>query len=276
MKSNRQKLISLLIEKKLVPSTTLAKALILEGRIKIDGKVIDKPGTSVNSNSLVEIILKIPYVSRGGIKIEKVFNELDLRISGKKAIDVGASTGGFTDFLIKNGAEKVITIDVGYGQLSWNLRKSSKVIILERTNVRYLDKKKLPFLSDFTVVDVSFISVKTIFKKILDITCDNGEILILIKPQFEIARDEVEKKGIIKDKKLHSKVLLDIIGFIRKQPVEIKKLTYSKLKGTKGNIEYWVYLKKSIKKKKTIKNYDKIVEEVVDESHIFFKSINNI
>ena len=269
MKSNRQKLISLLVEKKLVPSITMAKALILEGRIKIDGKVIDKPGTSVNSNSLVEIISKIPYVSRGGIKIEKVFNELDLKISGKKAIDIGASTGGFTDFLIKNGAEKVITIDVGYGQLSWNLRKSSKVIILERTNVRYLDKKKLPFLSDFTVVDVSFISVKTIFKKILDITCDNGEILILIKPQFEIARDEVEKKGIIKDKKLHSKVLLDIIGFIRKQPVKIKKLTYSKLKGTKGNIEYWVYLKKSIKKKKTIKNYDKIVAEVVDESHIF-------
>lgn len=253
----------------------MAKALILEGRIKIDGKVIDKPGTSVNSNSLVEIISKIPYVSRGGIKIEKVFNELDLRISGKKAIDIGASTGGFTDFLIKNGAEKVITIDVGYGQLSWNLRKSSKVIILERTNVRYLDKKKLQFLSDFTVVDVSFISVKTIFKKILDITCDNGEILILIKPQFEIARDKVEKKGIIKDKKLHSKVLLDIIGFIRKQPVKIKKLTYSKLKGTKGNIEYWIYLKKSIKKKKTIKNYDKIVEEVVDESHIFFKSIDN-
>ena len=218
---------------------------------------------------------KIPYVSRGGLKIEIAFEEFGLSAVGKKAADVGASTGGFTDFLLKNGASSVITIDVGYGILAWELRNSPKVTVLERTNIRYLDPGRIPHLADFTVVDVSFISIKTIFKKILDITGSSGEILLLVKPQFEVKKEEVENRGIIKSAELHYKVLKELAEFTAGFPVEIKGITFSKIKGTKGNIEYWMYLKKNLDKKtlkdeKSILNYDKIINKVVKSSHNFF------
>jgi 23S rRNA (cytidine1920-2'-O)/16S rRNA (cytidine1409-2'-O)-methyltransferase len=271
----KKKIIDILLERNLVTSTDIAKALILEGRVKIEGVVVDKQGLMVDSKSNIEIIKKNPYVSRGGLKLEKAIEEFKLEVEGKNAIDIGASTGGFTDFLLKSGVKKVVAIDVGYGQLSWNLRQSPEVIVLDRTNIRYLDVKKLPFLADITVVDVSFISIKTIFSKIIDITEENGEILLLVKPQFEVEKDEVEKGGVIKNKNLHLKVLSGIVKFINSFDIEIVDLTFSKIKGARGNIEYWIYIRKISKKskinnKKTVLNYDKIITKVVEQSHNYF------
>ena len=274
----KKKIIDILLERNLVASTDIAKALILEGRVKIEGAVADKQGLMVDSKSNIEIIEKNPYVSRGGLKLEKAIEEFKLEVEGKNAIDIGASTGGFTDFLIKSGVKKVVAIDVGYGQLSWNLRQSPEVIVLDRTNIRYLDVKKLPFLADLTVVDVSFISIKTIFSKILDITEENGQILLLVKPQFEVGKGEVEKGGVIKNKNLHLKVLTGIVKFIDSFDVKIVNLTFSKIKGARGNIEYWIYIRKisiksKINNKKTVLNYDKIITKVVEQSHNYFAVI---
>ncbi len=243
----------------------------MAGKVRVDGQAVEKPGTLINTDSTIEIIPKNIYVSRGGFKLEGAFKDFGLSVAGKKAADIGSSTGGFTDFLLKNGADKVIDIDVGYGQLSWELRKSLRTIVFERTNLRNLDIEKLPYKSDITVVDVSFISIKKIFNKILDLTKWKGKILILIKPQFELRKNEVERKGIIRNKNLHHKVLKEITGFIEKFPVEIKGFTFSKIKGLKGNIEFWVFLIKSHKKEaESIQKYDKIIKDVIDEAHFYY------
>jgi len=224
-----------------------------------------------NKNDSKEIF----YVSRGGIKIEYAFRDLNLTVNNKNAVDVGASTGGFTDFLLKNGAKQIATIDVGYGILAWKLRIDPRVIVFERTNIRYFDIKKLPFISDFTVTDVSFISIKTIFPKLLELTKNKGELLILLKPQFELKRHEVEKGGVIKNKELHVESLKRATGFISELELEVEGMTFSKLKGTKGNIEFWIYIIKDFVKdrlniKKTVTNYDKIINRVVDTAYDYF------
>jgi len=268
-----------LVERNLTSTLKEAEALIMAGKVLVNGKKIDKAGTLIAENSTVELIEDMPYVSRGGIKLEKAFLDFGLNARDKKAIDVGSSTGGFTDFLLKSGAEKILAIDVGYGQLSWNLRQSPEVIVMERTNIRNISSQEIPFLSDITVVDVSFISIKTIFKNLLDITSDNGEIIILVKPQFEAAREEVEKGGVIKSKELHQKILQNIIEEINNFNIDIKGITFSKLKGAKGNIEFWLYIKKINKKNKTIKinnkktgqNYDRMINNIVEEAYKYFK-----
>src|SRR4030042_5601168 len=191
----KKNIITLLLYRNLVTNEKNALALILEGKVKVEGMTIQKPGITTAPDSKIEIIPEKPYVSRGGIKLEGVFKELGISAAGKKAIDIGSSTGGFTDFLLKNGVEKIIDIDVGYGQLSWEIRNSPKVVVFERINIRKLDISKLPFTSEITVVDVSFISIRKIFSKILELTDTNGEILLLVKPQFELMKDEVERKG---------------------------------------------------------------------------------
>ena len=278
-KNTHKKLADVLVERNLTSTLKEAKAIILAGKVLVDGEKIDKAGTLVATSASVEIIEDKPYVSRGGVKLEKVFLDFGLNARSKKAIDVGSSTGGFTDFLLQSGADKVLAIDVGYGQLSWNLRQSPKVIVMERTNIRNISTQKIPFLSDLTVVDVSFISVKTIFKNLLEITSDNGVILILIKPQFEAAREDVQKGGVIRSKELHQKTLQEVIEAVKICGVEIKNITFSKLQGAKGNIEFWLYVKKTIKKnkiieinnKKTELNYDKIITDIVEEAHKYFK-----
>ena len=278
-KKTQEKLADVLVERNLTPTLKEAKAIILAGKVLVDGKKVDKAGTLIAASASVEIIEDMPYVSRGGVKLEKAFLDFGLNARGKKAIDVGSSTGGFTDFLLQSGADKVLAIDVGYGQLSWNLRQSPKVIVMERTNIRNISIQKIPFLSDLTVVDVSFISIKTIFKNLLDITSDGGEILILIKPQFEAAREDVQKGGVIRSKELHQKTLQEVIEVVNNYGVEIKNITFSKLQGAKGNIEFWLLVKKTIKKnkiteinnKKTEPNYDKIITSIVEEAHKYFK-----
>ena len=278
-KNTQEKLADVLVERNLTSTLKEAKAIILAGKVLVDGKKVDKAGTRVAASASVEIIEDMPYVSRGGVKLEKVFLDFGLNARGKKAIDVGSSTGGFTDFLLQSGADKVLAIDVGYGQLAWNLRQSPKVIVMERTNIRNISIQKIPFLSDLTVVDVSFISIKTIFMNLLDITAGDGEILILIKPQFELAREDVQKGGVIRSKELHQKTLQEVIEAVSNYGVEIKNITFSKLQGAKGNIEFWLYVKKKIKKnkiteinnKKTEPNYDKIITDIVEEAHKYFK-----
>ena len=278
-KNTQKKLADVLVERNLTSTLKEAEAIILAGKVLVDGKKIDKAGKLVVRSASVEIIEDMPYVSRGGVKLEKAFLDFGLNAQGKKAIDVGSSTGGFTDFLLQSGADKVLAIDVGYGQLSWNLRQSPKVIVMERTNIRNISPQKIPFLSDLTVVDVSFISIKTIFKTLLDITSDDGEILILIKPQFEAAREDVEKGGVIRSKELHQKILQGVIEAVNNYGVEIKSITFSKLKGAKGNIEFWLYVKKTIKKnkitkinnKKTELNYDRIITDIVEKAYKYFK-----
>jgi 23S rRNA (cytidine1920-2'-O)/16S rRNA (cytidine1409-2'-O)-methyltransferase len=278
-KKTQKKLADVLVERNLTSTLKEAEAMILAGKVLVNGKKIDKAGTLVAKSASVEIIEGMPYVSRGGVKLEKAFLDFGLNARGKKAIDVGSSTGGFTDFLLQSGADKVLAIDVGYGQLSWNLRQSPKVIVMERTNIRNISPQKIPFLSDLTVVDVSFISIKTIFKNLLDITSDDGEILILIKPQFEAAREVVEKGGVIRSKELHKKILQEVIEAVKNYGVDIKSITFSKLKGAKGNIEFWLYARKTIKKniitkinnKKTELNYDKISTDIVEEAYKYFK-----
>ena len=278
-KNTQEKLADVLVERNLTSTLKEAKAIILAGKVLVDGKKVDKAGTRVAASASVEIIEDMPYVSRGGVKLEKVFLDFGLNARGKKAIDVGSSTGGFTDFLLQSGADKVLAIDVGYGQLAWNLRQSPKVIVMERTNIRNISTQKIPFLSDLTVVDVSFISIKTIFKNLLEITAGGGEILILIKPQFELAREDVQKGGVIRSKELHQKTLQEVIEAVSNYGVEIKNITFSKLQGAKGNIEFWLYVKKKIKKnkiteinnKKTELNYDKIITDIVEEAHKYFK-----
>lgn len=278
-KKTQKKIADVLVERNLTSTLKEAEAIILAGKVLVDGEKIDKAGTLVTIRASVEIIEDMPYVSRGGVKLEKAFLDFGLNARGKKAIDVGSSTGGFTDFLLQSGADKVLAIDVGYGQLSWNLRQSPKVIVMERTNIRNISPQKIPFLSDLTVVDVSFISIKTIFKNLLEITLDEGVILILIKPQFEVAREDVQKGGVIRSKELHQKTLQEVIEAVNNYGVEIKNITFSKLQGAKGNIEFWLYVKKTIKKnkiteinnKKTELNYDKIITNIVEEAHKYFK-----
>ncbi|MBM3705820.1 MAG: TlyA family RNA methyltransferase [Actinobacteria bacterium] len=271
----------ILSEKNPAFSGKSAESLIMSGRVKVDGRIIDKPGAEVPEDAQIEITEDSPYVSRGGLKIENAFKDLGISAEGKKAADVGASTGGFTDFLLKNGAESVTAIDVGYGILSWKLRTDPRVFVFERTNIRKIDASDLPYRADLTVVDVSFISLEKIFDKIIEITEKSGEILLLVKPQFEAKREDVGKGGIVLERQVHKKVLGKIIRMVRDYKLSVEGIAFSKVKGAKGNQEFWIYAKKTGKVlpvkdksfkgvKKTALNYDKIVSDIVEKAHDFF------
>lgn len=243
----------------------------MEGRVILNGRPAEKQGELVPPGSKPEIMPKMPFVSRGGLKLEGVFADLGLDASGKSAADIGASTGGFTDFLLQNGASRVTSIDVGYGLLDWKLRNLSNVDIFEKTNIRYFDVEKMPYRSDITVTDVSFISIKKIMEKILKLTRPGGEILLLFKPQFELRKEDIKNRGIVKDPALHCKSLKDITGFLTGLPVSIQNITYSKIKGARGNIEFWIYLINYKTLTESDLKYDKIIKGVVNAAHLFFK-----
>ncbi len=286
----------LLLIKKISNSEEESNYLIKSGKIKVNDQIINNPESFVNFSSKIEIIneenKQIKYVSRGGLKIEKAFIDFNLNVKNKKAVDIGASTGGFTDFLLRNGANLVTAIDVGYGLIDCKLKNDPRVILLEKTNIRHINKSSLQYLSDFTVVDVSFISIKKIFPKILEITKDGAEILLLFKPQFELEKKDVEPGGIIKKKELHIKALKDIISYLVNLKLKVEGLNFSKIKGTKGNIEFWIYLKKIFYDKKINdinnkehknnkeykKNYDKIINTVVNNAYDYFelKKLNEL
>ena len=234
----------LLSERGIVESREKAKAIILGGNVFVNGIIIDKAGALVKSDVILDVKSRLPYVSRGGLKLEHALKEFDMDVRGKIAMDVGASTGGFTDCLLQNGSKKVYAIDVGYGQFDWTLRGNERIVLLEKTNIRYLDGDPVPDPIDIATIDVSFISLLKVIPNVLDFLIPNGEIIALIKPQFETGRENVGKGGVVKDENRQLEVIERIKTESEKMGLEVKGVTKSPIKGAKGNVEYFIYLRK--------------------------------
>ncbi len=229
----------------LAPSRERAKTTIMAGDVFVDGQRVDKPGTPVDPEKKIEVRgAAMPYVSRGGFKLAKALKEFAFDPTGLVCIDCGASTGGFTDVLLQNGAAKVYAVDVGYGQLAWSLRNDSRVVNLERTNVRYITREQIPEAAALAVMDLAFISIKLVIPAVSELLEDNGDILCLIKPQFEAGRENVGKKGVVRDKKVHLDVLKSFLNFAPGAGFTVMGLSYSPIRGPEGNIEYLGWLKK--------------------------------
>ncbi|MEE1187276.1 MAG: TlyA family RNA methyltransferase [Acutalibacteraceae bacterium] len=248
----------------LVESREKARAVIMAGDVYVDNQKADKPGFFLKGNENIEVRSSMKYVSRGGYKLEKAMQVYDICLENKICADIGASTGGFTDCMLQNGASKVYAVDVGYGQLAWQLRCSQKVVNLERTNFRYCTKEQIPDALDFASVDVSFISLKIILPVLKNLLKENGECVCLIKPQFEAGKEKVGKKGVVKDKQVHIEVIDKIITFALQNKFIVKGLEYSPIKGPQGNIEYLIYLQNSTIGESLI---DVTSKEIVEKSH---------
>lgn len=229
----------------LTESRERAKTTIMSGLVFVDGQRADKPGMQVSPDASVEVKgAALPYVSRGGLKLEKALKVFPIDPSGLTCIDCGASTGGFTDVLLKNGAAKVYSVDVGYGQLAWSLRQDERVINMERTNIRYISTEQIPEPIDLAVMDLSFISIKLVLPAVCSLLKDSGELMCLIKPQFEAGREEVGKKGVVRDKAVHLAVIESILEFAPSVGMAVRGLDFSPIKGPEGNREYLCYMKK--------------------------------
>lgn len=241
----KNRLDMLLVEKGLFPSREKAKASIMAGIVYVDGQRVDKAGTPVHETAEIYIKQNIcPYVSRGGLKLEKALEEFDFHLQDAVCVDIGASTGGFTDCMLQKGAKKVFAIDVGYGQLDWKLRRDERVVNMEKVNVRYLDVDTVDPDIDFISIDVSFISLKLVFPVAARLLGETGSIVSLVKPQFEAGREQVGKKGIVRDKNVHKEVIEKVIAYGAESGLYPHGLTYSPVTGAKGNIEYLLHLKK--------------------------------
>lgn len=233
----------------------------MAGVVYIDNQKYDKAGTQVKASSDIFIKSSIcPYVSRGGLKLEKAIETFNLNLDNLITMDIGASTGGFTDCMLKNGATKIYAIDVGYGQLDWKLRNDSRVVNMEKTNIRYVTKESIGDAINFISIDVSFISLTLVLPVAYELLKEEGELVCLIKPQFEAGRQQIGKNGIVKDKKIHIDVINKIIDLASELGFKVKGLTYSPVKGTKGNIEYLLHLKKTEEATQLIENVSSIVE----------------
>lgn len=232
----------LLVERGLVESREQGKRLIMAGQVLVNGQVVDKPGMQVASGADICLRAKLPYVSRGGLKLEAALDSFAVPVAGVVAADVGASTGGFTDCLLQRGARKVYAIDVGYGQLAWRLRQDPRVVVMERMNVRYLES--LPEPIDLATVDVSFISLELVLPSVIGWLKPAGDIIVLIKPQFEAGRAEVGKGGVVKDPEVHRAVLRRILGWALDHGLAVRGLIASPLKGPAGNVECLAHLSK--------------------------------
>ena len=240
----RERLDLLLVKRGFYKSRENAKKHIIAGYVKVNGERVRKPSTLISINSNIEVIDNLcPYVSRGGLKLEDALNKFNISVDNYVAIDIGASTGGFTDCLLKKGAKKVYAVDVGYGQLDWKLRNDKRVIVLEKINARYLNFALIGELVDIITIDVSFISLKLIIPSAKLLLKENGSIVALIKPQFEAGRKWVSKGGIVKDPLVHKRVITEISNFCIENNLYIKGLSRSPIKGAKGNIEYFIFLK---------------------------------
>lgn len=228
----------------LAESREKASSQIMSGIVYVNGVKVDKPGSKLPANSKIEIRgAALPYVSRGGLKLEKAIREFNIKLRDKVTLDIGASTGGFTDCMLQNGAKKVYAIDVGYGQLAWKLRTDSRVVCMERTNVRYLTSEAVAEPADFASIDVSFISLTKVLPAVKRLLKEDGEIVCLIKPQFEAGREKVGKKGVVREKNVHIEVIEGIISFCSNEMgFSVSGLCFSPVKGPEGNIEYLLHL----------------------------------
>ena len=231
----------------LAESRERAKTTVMSGLVFVNGQRADKPGMQVSPDVNVEVKgTALPYVSRGGLKLEKALKVFPIDVNGKLCIDCGASTGGFTDVLLKNGAAKVYSVDVGYGQLAWSLRNDERVVNMERTNIRYISSEQIPEPLDICVMDLSFISVKLVLPAVCALLKDDAQLVCLIKPQFEAGREEVGKKGVVRDKAVHLSVIESVLSFAPTVGMTVMGLDFSPIKGPEGNREYLCYMKKGV------------------------------
>lgn len=260
----KERLDVLLVKKGFYQSRERAKASIMAGIVYVDGQKSDKAGNLVDTEADIYVKENIcPYVSRGGLKLEKSIDEFKLSLNDTVCMDIGASTGGFTDCMLKNGATKVYAVDVGYGQLDWKLRTDPRVINMEKCNIRYIDFNLIKEPIDFISIDVSFISLKLVFPVAFKLLGEKGELVCLVKPQFEAGREQVGKKGIVRDTKVHEEVINNVIGYAKENGFKIAGLTYSPVTGAKGNIEYLLYLSKI----KDLEYNELCIHDVVLNSH---------
>ena len=242
----KERLDVLLVKRNLVESREKAKAIIMSGNVFVEGQREDKAGATFSDEVQIEIKGQtLPYVSRGGLKLEKAVTNFDVNLQDKVCTDVGSSTGGFTDCMLQNGAKKVFAIDVGRGQLAWKLRQDDRVVCMEKTNIRYVTPEDLGEAIDFSSIDVSFISLTKVLLPIRNYLKEDGQIVDLIKPQFEAGREKVGKKGVVREKSTHYEVIELVISYALSIGFELLNLDYSPIKGPEGNIEYLVHLQKT-------------------------------
>lgn len=262
-KQKKQRLDVLLVEKGLAPSREKAKAIIMAGIVYVDGNKEDKAGTTFPENAVIEVKGKtLSYVSRGGLKLEKAMQKFPITLSGKVCMDVGSSTGGFTDCMLQNGATKVYAIDVGHGQLAWKLRNDERVVCMEKTNIRYVVPEDIDELAAFSSIDVSFISLTKVLLPVKNLLTEDGQVVCLIKPQFEAGREKVGKKGVVRDRAVHEEVIRMVMDYASSIDFYPLALDFSPVKGPEGNIEYLLFLSKN-----------KQDQEIVDTSSIDIKAV---
>lgn len=265
-KVKKVRLDALLVEKGYASSRERAKRRIMAGEVLVNGQKIDKAGANVKEDAEIRLLGRdLPYVSRGGLKLEKAIKVFGVRLAGRTAADIGASTGGFTDCMLQNGAVKVFAIDVGYGQLAWKLRTDERVVNMERTNIRNVSPEDIGEPLDFASIDVAFISLEKVLPVAYALLKADGEVLALIKPQFEAGRENVGKKGVVRDPRIHEEVIARVTEFARSLGFAPAALTYSPVKGPEGNIEYLIDLSKGTGTADVVTE-DKI-REVVREAH---------
>lgn len=262
-KQKKQRLDVLLVEKGLAPSREKAKAIIMAGIVYVDGNKEDKAGTTFPENAAIEVKGKtLPYVSRGGLKLEKAMQKFPITLDGKVCMDVGSSTGGFTDCMLQNGAVKVYAIDVGHGQLAWKLRNDERVVCMEKTNIRYVVPEDIDEPAAFSSIDVSFISLTKVLLPVKNLLTEDGQVVCLIKPQFEAGREKVGKKGVVRDRTVHEEVIRMVMDYAASIDFYPLALDFSPVKGPEGNIEYLLFLSKNKKD-----------QEIVDASSIDIKAV---
>ena len=263
----KERLDVLLVGRGLAQSREKAKAIIMSGNVFVEGQREDKAGTMFPDTVNIEVKGFVQkYVSRGGLKLEKAMDHFDVSLQDKVCMDVGSSTGGFTDCMLQNGACKVYAVDVGHGQLDWKLRNDQRVVCMERTNIRYVTPEDLQEPPAFISIDVAFISLTKVLEPVKNVMTEDGQVVCLIKPQFEAGREKVGKKGVVRDINVHREVIEMIVNYVRGQNLGILALDFSPIKGPEGNIEYLIYLDKS----QTGMAEEEVaarLEEVVAQSH---------
>lgn len=262
----KERLDVLLVNRKLAASREKAKAIIMSGIVFVDGEREDKAGAMFDSEIPIEVKGNtLRYVSRGGLKLEKAMEQFGVMLEGKVCMDVGSSTGGFTDCMLQNGAVKVYSVDVGHGQLDWKLRNDERVVVMEKTNIRYVTRADVEEELDFASIDVSFISLIKVLPPVRELLKENGEVVALIKPQFEAGREKVGKKGVVRDSKVHEEVIHMVADFAWQNGFTLLHLDYSPIKGPEGNIEYLLHMRKGVSGIE--KEYPFDIHQVVDNSH---------
>ena len=253
----------LLVNRGLAESREKAKAIIMEGKVFVKGQREDKAGAMFDEAAPVEVHgQKLRYVSRGGLKLEKAVEHFDLKLQGKICMDVGSSTGGFTDCMLQNGADKVYAVDVGTNQLAWKLRSDPRVVCMEKTNIRYLLPEQLQEAPEFASIDVAFISLTKVLRPVRELLAPGGQVVALIKPQFEAGREKVGKKGVVREKSTHLEVIRQVLAFAWAVGFDILALEFSPIKGPEGNIEYLAWLQKTERPEEEVPSWERVVTQL--------------